>query len=125
MGTDPTNPANYIPTRLSTGSSFYNAVGGGGGSGPPYGATPKGYAQIALTNSAAVGLGTIPSGATFAYIIVEGADARFRDDGANPTTAAGMPVYAGQEYLFAGDLSVAKFISQQAAGSTLNVSFYA
>ena len=118
------NPQGASPVILvNTTYDFYTAAGSSGGAAAPYQATPLGYEQI--TNlSAAVGFASVPTGATFAYVEVEGANVRWRDDGTNPTASVGMPVYAGSApTLFSGDLAALKFI-QVVATATLNVSFY-
>lgn len=87
--------------------------------------TPKGYQQIlAAATAAAVGL-TIPSGATSAIIQAEAQDARWRDDGVNPTAAIGMILKVASE-LVVNDEALAnlKFINLT-AGTILNVSYYA
>jgi hypothetical protein len=86
-------------------------------------ATPKGYVQI--TNlTAAVGLGTIPTGARYAVIQPEGQQVRWRDDGSSPAAGVGMQIPLGKELLYDGDLTALKFI-QDAATAKLNVVFYA
>ena len=102
-----TNP---LPTTVS-----------GGSSPPPYEGTPLGYQQIAA--SGAVQTLTVPGGATYATVVVEGADARWRDDGVAPTTSIGMPIYSGTPTQFSGDLTTLKFIAQSST-STYNISYY-
>ena len=81
-----------------------------------------GYQQI--TNlSSAVGL-TIPAGATLALIVPETQNVRWRDDGTDPTSTVGMPVYIGASLSYDGDLNRIKFI-QEAASAKLNISYYA
>lgn len=83
----------------------------------------EGYKQI-TDLSAAVGLGSIPTNALRVFIIPEGADVRWRDDGTNPTAAIGMPLAVGQPLDYTGaDLTKIKFI-EQTGGAKLNCVFY-
>ena len=105
------NPAAAIPVYITSGSNQ-----------TPYQFTPLGYVQI--TNlSSAVGLGSIPTGATVAFLSCEGSELRYRDDGTAPTTAVGMPLYAGQTMEYSGTLSAIQFI-QASSGGILNVAYY-
>jgi hypothetical protein len=89
-----------------------------------------GYQQI-TSLSAAAGL-TVPttdkSGnkqqPTFALIIAESKDVRWRDDGTNPTASVGMPLAVGVPLQYDGDLTNIKFI-ETAASAKINVSYYA
>lgn len=89
-----------------------------------------GYQQI-TSLSAAAGL-TVPtvdkSGnkqqPTFALIIAEGKDVRWRDDGTAPTASVGMPLAVGVPLQYDGDLTNIKFI-ETAASAKLNISYYA
>jgi len=91
---------------------------------------PLGYAQAASIDAAQnlPGVGSpaaIPKGAyTIAVLVPEGQAIRFRDDGTDPTAAVGAPVAVGQEYIYSGNLSTIRVISQ-VAGAKLNVSYYA
>lgn len=123
-GPDQTNATNYLPMRLSNGSSFYNAVGGGGTGGPPYSMTARGYQQITAGTLAAATALTIPSNATFALLQAENGDLRWRDDGTAPTGSVGMILYSGTTIELAGDLSTIKFIELTSQSGILNVSYY-
>ena len=82
-----------------------------------------GYSQITSLSSA-VGLGTIPTNAKRVFIIPEGADVRWRDDGGVLSASIGMPLAVGQPLDYTGaDLTKIKFI-QQASGAKLNCVFY-
>lgn len=89
-----------------------------------------GYQQI-TSLSAAAGL-TVPAvdkngnkqQPTFALIIAETKDVRWRDDGTDPTASVGMPIAAGAYFNYDGDLNRIRFI-QQTATAKLNVSYYA
>lgn len=110
-----------------------NMGGGfGGGGGAPYQATPLGFGTLTVTGTAALlstitvgGVEGVPADATFAWVIVESADVRWRDDGAAPTPGAGggMPLLAGQGWLFSGDLASLQFIAQESTNAVLSVSF--
>lgn len=104
-----TTTAEMESRRLRTGNANGESVG-------------LGYSQITSLSSA-VGLGTIPAGATRALITVEGQPVRWRDDGTNPTTSVGMPLAAGDIIDYDGNLSALKFI-ETASGAKLNVYFY-
>lgn len=85
---------------------------------------PLGYQQIGSSTLASATKLTVPAGANFALIRVETADVRWRDDGTDPTTSAGM-IMTDTDPLFAysGTLSKLSFIA--ASGSpVLNVSYY-
>lgn len=83
---------------------------------------PLGYQQI-TDLSAAVGL-TVPAGATFAVIAVEGAAARWRDDGVAPTASVGVPMATTDSPLqYSGTLAALEFIAQTGTPK-LNVSYY-
>lgn len=82
---------------------------------------PCGYEQI--TNlSTSQGL-TPPTDATLAMIVVEDQAVRWRDHGGAPTATVGMPLEAGDSFTYNGNLHAIEFI-EQAAGATLNVSYY-
>jgi hypothetical protein len=89
----------------------------------PANLVPKGHEQInPLTTAQAL---TVPVGATVAYIQVEDADVRWRDDGTDPTGAVGMLLKAGfNPSPFIGDLTALRFIDD-VSGATLNVAYYA
>jgi hypothetical protein len=89
-----------------------------------------GYQQITAL-SAAAGL-TVPttdkSGnkqqPTFALIVAESKDVRWRDDGTDPTASVGMPLAVGVPLQYDGDLTSIKFI-ETSASAKLNISYYA
>jgi hypothetical protein len=116
-----TNPVAALPVRLSTGSSFYVASGGG----PVVGGTPLGYQQISAATLAAAQSLTLPVGATSAVVQAEGGDVRWRDDGVSPTNSIGMILYQGMLPIVVGDPAAIMFIrSTNQTGATLNVSYY-
>lgn len=83
---------------------------------------PLGYAQVTSPGTFDL-TASIPSGANLAVVILEGATARWRDDGTNPTATVGMPIPAGATLEYGGQLPRLKFFMP--SGGTLNVSFYA
>ncbi len=85
----------------------------------------KALGYVQLTNlAAAVGMGTIPAGTSFAIVQPETANTRWRDDGTDPTSTVGYPLAAGSELQYdAAQLTRVKFI-EQSAGAKLNICFY-
>ena len=85
-----------------------------------------GFQTITLVTGAAASTSlTVPAGATYAYIVMEGDPVRWRDDGTDPTTAVGMLQGPTTEpWFYNGDLDEIEFICQGLAGSTLSVSYY-
>ena len=89
-----------------------------------------GYQQITDLTSA-VGL-TVPHRdvnglsckPTIAVIIASSNPVRWRDDDVDPTATVGMPLVDGTALQYDGDLTKIKFI-ETAAGTTLNISYYA
>lgn len=85
-------------------------------------ADPLGYVQVTSLSSA-VGLGTVPTGATIALIQPETTNVRWRDDGSNPTTTVGMILAAGDTLIYNGNLQAIKFI-EITGSAKLNISYY-
>lgn len=83
--------------------------------------TPLGYQQI-TDLSAAVTL-TIPAGARKAVVIATTKDVRWRDDGTDPSSTAGMVLPAATVYVFE-DLSANLTFIETAASAALNVNYY-
>ena len=83
---------------------------------------PISYEQL-TSLVAAAGLASIPAGATMAMIQPEAQNVRFRDDGVDPTAAAGMIVVANDVLFYTGNLSAIKFI-QVSASAKINVTYY-
>lgn len=82
-----------------------------------------GFVQLS-SFAAAAGLGTIPDGARWAFIEVEGQPVRWRADGTNPTITVGHVLNPGDVLPYGGtDLAEWKAI-ETSAGAKLNVSFY-
>ena len=61
---------------------------------------------------------------TRAFIVAEGNNIRWRDDGTAPTASVGMILIQNNVLSYDGDLNSIKFI-QVSAGAKLNVSYYA
>lgn len=80
-----------------------------------------GYQQI--TNLAGATKLAPPPNARIARIVCEAQAVRWRDDGAAPTAAVGMPLAVGTELTCDAGLGAIQFI-QQTAGAVLNVSYY-
>lgn len=83
---------------------------------------PLGHVQI-TSLSAAVGLGTVPTGTKYAIIQAETQAVRWRDDGTNPTTAIGERITTTNELYYDGDFSAIKFI-EETASAKLNIAYY-
>lgn len=81
-----------------------------------------GYQQLTVAGTS-IGFATVPPGAEAAHIVIETAAIRWRDDGVAPTGAVGMPMAAGDELMYVGDLSSIRFI-RQSGSAVLNVTFY-
>lgn len=91
--------------------------------------TNMGYQQI-TSLSAATGLTVPPCSPnglnqkpTFALIVAEGQNVRWRDDGTAPTATVGMPLVVGVPLQYDGSLDKIQFI-EQVAGAKLNISYY-
>lgn len=88
---------------------------------------PVGYCQLTATGTAALVStcsGGIPIGASVAYLTVETANLRWRDDGTAPTASVGMLIVAAAApFLYQGDLTKLQIIA--VSGSpVLDVAFY-
>jgi hypothetical protein len=89
----------------------------------PTPAKQNGAEQLTVSSSA-VGLASIPAGANKALIRVSTANIRWRGDGTNPTSSAGMPQYVDDEFEIIGGLAAYKFIRSGASDATLDVAYY-
>lgn len=69
----------------------------------------------------AMGQGCQP---TLAVIVAEDQAVRWRDDGTAPSASVGMPLAVGVPLSYDGNLQNIRFF-EQAAGATLNISYYA
>ena len=83
-----------------------------------------GYEKLAVADSA-VGLASIPSMATRAYIQCDTAAVRFRYDGTDPTTAEGTLIAADGSITLKGEdvLGAVKFIRTTSTSAALKVAY--
>lgn len=90
----------------------------------PQGYKPAGFEQVTVDDSADAL--TVPLNACFALITVEDATVRFRNDGTDPTSTVGHPLYQNNSMLIEGRdvLSALKFIKTGATNAKLNVTYY-
>ena len=79
-----------------------------------------GPGQFAVSITAVTAL-TVPQYAAAAEICVEGAAARYTDDGTTPTASIGIPVSNGECFAYGGPLTKFQIIG---SGATLDVSYY-
>jgi hypothetical protein len=85
--------------------------------------TPLTPGQHGVSIAAATSL-TIPTGATFATVIVSGAAAKYTTDGTTtPTATIGEPVVAGGTVSLAGATEVANF-KIFGTGATIDVEYF-
>lgn len=115
----PPFPGPPIPQANASGAIPTIQVGVPGGTG----GTPNGFQAIADL-SAAVAL-TIPANTTYCLVTPTAQAVRWRDDGAVPTAAVGMPiaVNAAPVQFSGASMAAVKFI-QQAASAALCISYY-
>jgi hypothetical protein len=92
---------------------------------------PAGYEQITVSTVSIGFTATLayPTGgpaADMAQIIIETNAARYRDDGAAPTSTVGTPILVNQTYSICGQpaIKAARFIRSGAADGTLSVLYY-
>lgn len=83
--------------------------------------SPKGYQQIADIDSASTL--DVPSGSSFAIIVAEAADVRYRDDGGELTSSVGMPLAIGFDLHYFGDPTLLRFVGQS-PGAIINILYY-
>lgn len=90
----------------------------------PAGIKPLGYQQLTVSTTA-VGL-TVPAKAIRAVIGVEAQPIRWRDDGSNPTSSAGMLQKADTtiELYDPQSINAFKAIRDDSSDATLNISYY-
>lgn len=91
----------------------------------PYPYTPLTPMQTAVSITSSTAL-TIPSGATYAVVCVEGNNARYSTDGTTtPTATVGMVLLQNQCVSLSGATTLARFLAiQVAATATLDVSYF-
>lgn len=83
---------------------------------------PLGYAQATLSTTTPYQV-VAPSGTLYLLAIVTTQDARWRDDGTDPTATIGMPLNVGATLVHDTDNTALRFTAQT-AGSILNLAFY-
>lgn len=82
----------------------------------------KGFEQVTVDDTATAL--TVPAAATRADIGVETASIRYRDDGTDPTTTAGILLEDGDILRFDASLAALRFIRTAGTSATLNVAYY-
>ena len=88
-----------------------------------YAATPVAPSQMGLAVTSAAENLTVPMGARYAFITVEGGPVRWRDDGTPPTITLGQYVGPGSFWYY-GNLAMLQFILATATAATIDVSYY-
>lgn len=85
----------------------------------------RGYEKLTISNTA-VGLASLPNANApgYALIRIVGATVMYRDDGVDPTTTDGQPLYDGDTLHYNGPLANIKFIRQGSTDATAHVSYY-
>lgn len=82
-----------------------------------------GFQRIQAASLATATALTVPTGANRALIQAITANVRWRDDGTDPTAAAGMQLVAGASMDYDGELSTIKFILESGSPELL-ISYY-
>ena len=90
----------------------------------PKSADPNGYQQLTVSSSAVAM--TVPLNSNMADILVQDAGIRYRDDGTNPTSTVGTPLFQNQsmQIIGASNLSAIKFIRSGASDAIVNINYY-
>lgn len=84
---------------------------------------PLGYLQFSLSTTTVTELPDPPTGTTLALVKIEGAAARYRDDGTDPTASSGMPLAVGETLVYDALMTDMRLIGQ-ADNSKANVAYY-
>jgi len=84
---------------------------------------PLGYIQLSLSTNTVTELPDPPAGTIVALIKIEGAPARYRDDGDDPTVSEGMPIAVGESLVYDALMIDMRLIGQT-DGSKVNVAYY-
>ncbi len=84
---------------------------------------PLGYLQFSLSTTTVTELPDPPTGTSLALVKIEGAAARYRDDGVDPTSTVGMPIAVGESLVYDALMTDMRVIGQ-ADGSKVNVAYY-
>ncbi len=90
------------------------------------GLNPVSFETLTLNNSTAKGLNSTSRAGSVILFSVEGADARLRDDGTDPTNSVGVVFGVGSApYFYSGDLNKVRFVRKGASGtSTVHLCAY-
>lgn len=91
------------------------------------GLIPTAFQKITLADSTAVGLNSTIRvlGGSVLRVSVETQDARFREDGTDPTLTTGVSLFSGVTYLWEGFNGTSALKFQRSTGTcTLNVQSY-
>jgi hypothetical protein len=86
---------------------------------------PKGYEQLTVPVGA-VGLASIPAGASRAIVMVEGQPLRYREDGVNPTSLIGVLCVATTRFELESRKAIEGFRAIRSGGtdSVVSVLYY-
>lgn len=86
---------------------------------------PLGYARLTV-GIAAKPLANVPAGASRAFLKVETASIRMRDDGGTPTATEGLLLQTtDQLFEYAGDISAIRVIQATGVAGSLRTIYYA
>jgi hypothetical protein len=107
-------PREVVPVML------FGPTGGYAGTRQLY---PLGYLQVSLSTTTVNELPDPPAGTTIALLKIEGAAARYRDDGQDPTAMVGMPIAVGESLVYDALMIDMRLIAQ-ADGAKVNVAYY-
>lgn len=90
----------------------------------PKAGKPLGYQQLTVADTA-VAL-TVPLNAEMCIMVSQDATVRFRDDGTDPTSTVGVPLYQNQSMQINGAdaLAATKFIRTGSTSAKLNILYY-
>ena len=80
---------------------------------------PDGYKQVYPTSVSGIGGGN----GRVALIQCLNQNIRWRDDGVDPTTTAGMRLHAGESMWYVGDLRTLRFL-EESSGAEVNIITY-
>lgn len=90
----------------------------------PYFGEQVSLGYVRITIDTVQSIGTIPANTEYFLVIPEGQNARWRDDGTNPTASVGQPLAIGAELKYDSKSAPSLRFIGQAAGSILNITFY-
>lgn len=86
---------------------------------------PLGYEQLTVSDSA-VGLASIPAGASRAIVMVEAEPLRYREDGNDPTSSVGVLCVAATRFELESRQAILNFLAIRsgATDSVISVNYY-